>query len=114
MIDLTLPGDALTASLIDVPSVSGSEGRLADEVELALRSVAHLDVRRDGDTIAASTNLGHARRGGIAGRVGTVRSADSAPPRRRSARPGSRGPCELKRGRAPRRRAAASRPQPGP
>ena len=62
MIDLTLPGDALTASLVDVPSVSGSEGRLADEVELALRSVRHLEVRREGDTIAASTNLGHDRR----------------------------------------------------
>src|SRR3954471_21473687 len=47
MIDLTLPGDALTASLVDVPSVSGSEVRLADEVELALRAVPHFEVRRD-------------------------------------------------------------------
>ena len=38
MIDLTLPGDALTASLVDVPSVSGGESRLADEVVRLLES----------------------------------------------------------------------------
>ena len=55
MIDLTLPGDALTASLVDVPSVSGGEGRLADEVEAALKDVSHLVVERDGDAIRSMT-----------------------------------------------------------
>src|SRR4051794_29791777 len=98
MIDLTLPGDALTASLIDVPSVSGSEGRLADEVELALRSVAHLDVRRDGDTIAASTTLGHARRVVIAGHLDTVPIADNVPSRRDNGRLYGCGSSDMKSG----------------
>src|SRR4051794_4022959 len=82
MIDLTLPGDALTASLVDVPSVSGSEVRLADEVELALRTVTHLEVGRDGDTIAARTDLGRDRRIVVAGHLDTVPIAESLPSRR--------------------------------
>ena len=62
MIDLTLPGEALTASLVDVPSPSGSEGRLADEVESALRQVPHLKVERDGDAVVARTEVGSDRR----------------------------------------------------
>jgi succinyl-diaminopimelate desuccinylase len=62
MIDLTLPGDALTASLVDVPSVSGSESRLADEVESALKGFEHLTVERDGDAVLARTDRGRERR----------------------------------------------------
>ena len=112
MIDLTLPGDALTASLVDVPSVSGSEGRLADEVELALRSVPHLEVRRDGDTIAASTNLGHARRVVIAGHLDTVPIADNVPSRRDGDRLLGCGSSDMKSGLAVMLRVAASLAEP--
>src|SRR5439155_24925953 len=69
MIDLTLPGDALTASLVDVPSVSGSEVRLADEVETALKAVNHLVIERDGDAVLARTDLGRPQRVVIAGHL---------------------------------------------
>ncbi|CAM5402259.1 Succinyl-diaminopimelate desuccinylase OS=Streptomyces microflavus OX=1919 GN=G3I39_09015 PE=4 SV=1 [Streptomyces microflavus] len=36
-LDLTLDGPALTARLVDFPSVSGEEKALADAIETALR-----------------------------------------------------------------------------
>ena len=112
MIDLTLPGDALTASLIDVPSVSGSEGRLADEVELALRTIGHLDVHRDGDAIAATTNLGRGRRVVIAGHLDTVPIADNVPSRRDGDRLLGCGSSDMKAGIAVMLRVAAALAEP--
>ena len=60
MIDLSLSADALTASIVDVPSPSGGETRLADEVEAALRGHSHLTVERDGDALMARTDIGAA------------------------------------------------------
>jgi succinyl-diaminopimelate desuccinylase len=108
MIDLTLPGDALTASLVDVPSVSGSEGRLADEVEAALRQVPHLQVERDGDAIAARTDLGRPRRVVIAGHLDTVPIADNVPSRRDGERLHGCGTSDMKSGVAVMLRVAAS------
>jgi len=108
MIDLTLPGDALTASLVDVPSVSGSEVRLADEVELALRTVSHLEVSRDGDTIAARTDLGRDRRVVIAGHLDTVPIAENLPSRRDGERLYGCGSSDMKSGIAVMLRVAAS------
>ena len=108
MIDLTLPGDALTASLVDVPSVSGSEVRLADEVELALRTVGHLEVGRDGDTIAARTDLGRDRRIVIAGHLDTVPIAENLPSRRDGERLYGCGSSDMKSGIAVMLRVAAS------
>jgi len=107
MIDLTLPGDALTASLVDVPSVSGSEVRLADEVEMALRSLPHLDVSRDGDTIAARTALGRDRRVVVAGHLDTVPIADNLPSRRDGDRLYGCGSSDMKSGIAVMLRVAA-------
>src|SRR5207245_7510264 len=107
MIDLTLPGDALTASLVDVPSVSGSEVRLADEVELALREVTHLAVARDGDAIAAMTNLGRDRRVVIAGHLDTVPIAEHVPSRRDGERLYGCGSSDMKSGIAVMLRVAA-------
>jgi len=112
MIDLTLPGDALTASLVDVPSVSGSEVRLADEVELALRTLPHLDVSRDGDTIAARTDLGRAQRIVVAGHLDTVPIAENLPSRRDGDRLYGCGSSDMKSGIAVMLRVAASTPAP--
>lgn len=112
MLDLTLPGDALTASLVDVPSVSGSEGRLADEVERALREVAHLHVERDGDAVAARTDLGHEQRVVIAGHLDTVPVADNVPSRRDGERLVGCGTSDMKSGIAVMLRLAASLPKP--
>ena len=108
MIDLTLPGDALTASLVDVPSVSGSESRLADEVEAALRTVPHLRVERDGDAVLAITDLGRPRRIVIAGHLDTVPIADNLPSRRDGDRLFGCGTSDMKSGVAVMLRLAAT------
>jgi len=80
-IDLTLPGAELTAALVDVASVSGTEGPLADAVEAALRAVPGLEVARNGDTVLARTGLGRPRRVLLAGHLDTVPIADNVPSR---------------------------------
>jgi succinyl-diaminopimelate desuccinylase len=112
MIDLTLPGDALTASLVDVPSVSGGEGRLADEVERALRQLPHLAVERDGDAIAARTDLGRPRRVVVAGHLDTVPIADNLPSRRDGERLFGCGTSDMKSGIAVMLRVAATLEEP--
>ncbi len=52
--DLRLDGAALTAWLVDTPSVSGDEGPLTDAIEGALRALPHLTVHRDGNAIVAA------------------------------------------------------------
>ncbi|MGO1334106.1 MAG: succinyl-diaminopimelate desuccinylase [Cellulosimicrobium funkei] len=71
---LDLRGDlvALFRAGCDVPSVSGDERALADAVEAALSTVAHLEVVRDGDTVVARTALGRERRVVVAGHLDTV------------------------------------------
>ncbi|MBV9097588.1 MAG: succinyl-diaminopimelate desuccinylase [Frankiaceae bacterium] len=112
MIDLTLPGDALTASLVDVPSVSGGESRLADEVERALRQLPHLSVERDGDAVAARTDLGRAHRIVVAGHLDTVPIADNLPSRRDGDRLFGCGTSDMKAGIAVMLRVAAGLEQP--
>ena len=82
---LDLGGDPveLCAALVDVPSVSGEEGELADAVERALREQApHLEVLRSGDAVLARTGLGRERRVLLAGHLDTVPIADNLPSRR--------------------------------
>jgi succinyl-diaminopimelate desuccinylase len=81
---LDLAGDpvTLTAALVDVPSVSGEEGPLADAVEAALRALPHLEVIRAGDAVLARTSLGRQRRVLLAGHLDTVPVADNLPSRR--------------------------------
>ncbi|MGW2371326.1 MULTISPECIES: succinyl-diaminopimelate desuccinylase [Kitasatospora] len=78
-LDLTLDGGALTARLVDFPSVSGDEQALADAVEAALRGCAHLTVDRYGNNVVARTNLGRAERVVLAGHLDTVPIADNLP-----------------------------------
>ena len=83
MTALTLNTDAdvieLTRQICDIESVSGNEKALADAIEAALNTAAHLEVIRDGDAIVARTNLGRAKRVIIAGHIDTVPLADNLP-----------------------------------
>lgn len=96
----------LTAALCDIPSVSGGEARLADAVHLVLQRIAQtgpaLDIRRDGDTIVASTSLGRAERIVVAGHLDTVPIEDNVPSSRRQLDGQDviwgRGACDMKAG----------------
>ena len=69
----------LLRTLIDIESVSGNEGVIADAVEQALRPYGHLEVIRDGNVVIARTNLGRSERVVIAGHLDTVPIADNVP-----------------------------------
>ncbi|CAN5479031.1 succinyl-diaminopimelate desuccinylase [soil metagenome] len=84
---LDLHGDpiALTAALVDIPSVSRDEARLADEVESALRSQTPpslgYEIVRSGNAVLARTNRGLPTRVMLAGHLDTVPIADNVPSR---------------------------------
>jgi succinyl-diaminopimelate desuccinylase len=80
-LDLTADPVALTAALVDVPSVSATEEVLADAVERALRGLGHLEVVRSGNAVLARTNLGRASRVVLAGHIDTVPINDNLPSR---------------------------------
>ncbi|MFE3497249.1 succinyl-diaminopimelate desuccinylase [Streptomyces sp. NPDC059169] len=80
-LDLTLDAPALTARLVDFPSVSGDEKPLADAIEQALRALPHLTVDRHGNNVVARTRLGRAERVILAGHIDTVPIADNVPSR---------------------------------
>jgi len=73
---------ALTAALVDVPSVSGAEDDLASQVHEALAGLPHLTTERVGNNVVARTALGRARRVLLAGHLDTVPIADNVPSRR--------------------------------
>jgi succinyl-diaminopimelate desuccinylase len=78
-LDLHAEGPALTAALVDIASVSGGEGPLADAVERALRRLPHLEVTRRGNTLVARTALGRTERVVLAGHLDTVPHAGNFP-----------------------------------
>ncbi|WP_237493353.1 succinyl-diaminopimelate desuccinylase [Modestobacter sp. L9-4] len=80
-LDLTADVLTLTRALVDAPSVSGTEGPLADAVEAALRALGGLEVLRVGDTVLARTNLDRDSRIVLAGHLDTVPIADNLPSR---------------------------------
>jgi succinyl-diaminopimelate desuccinylase len=98
VIDPSMPGDALTAHLTDIHSVSGAETRLADDVEAALRPAPHLTVTRDGDAVIARTSFGRARRVVVAGHLDTVPIADNLPSRREGDKLYGCGTSDMKAG----------------
>jgi succinyl-diaminopimelate desuccinylase len=81
-LDLTLDPIALTAALVDIPSVSGNEQPLADAVEKALKDLNRFRIDRDGDTIVARTERNKSHRVVLAGHLDTVPIADNVPSRR--------------------------------
>ncbi len=97
-LDLAADPVALTAALVDVASVSGGEGPLADLVESALRALPHLEVVRDGDAVVARTHLGRGRRVLLAGHLDTVPLADNLPSRREGDRLFGCGSTDMKSG----------------
>ena len=102
-----LDGAALTAWLVDVPSVSGEEGPLADAIEAALRPLPHLAVTRHGHTIVARTELGRPERVILAGHIDTVPIAGNVPSRASGARLFGCGTSDMKSGVAVQLRLAA-------
>jgi succinyl-diaminopimelate desuccinylase len=82
VLDLRADPSDLTAALIDIPSVSRDERRIADEVEAALREQTGYEVVRNGDAVLARTNLGLGSRVILAGHLDTVPIADNVPSRR--------------------------------
>jgi len=82
VLDLRADPIDLTAALVDIPSVSRDERRIADEVERALRAQTDYQVIRNGDAVLARTNLGRPTRVVLAGHLDTVPIADNVPSRR--------------------------------
>ena len=82
MLDLRADPADLTVALVDIPSVSRDERRIADEVERALREQTGYQVIRNGDAVLARTDLGRPTRVLLAGHLDTVPIADNVPARR--------------------------------
>ncbi len=81
---LDLHGDPveLTAALVDIPSESRDETRIADEVESALREQTDgFEVIRNGNAVLARTTRGLPSRVMLAGHLDTVPIADNVPSR---------------------------------
>jgi succinyl-diaminopimelate desuccinylase len=82
---LDLRGDpiALTAALVDIPSESRHEARIADAVEVALRDQTRgFDIIRNGNAVLARTRFNRSARVLLAGHLDTVPAADNLPSRR--------------------------------
>ena len=62
----------LAQNLVNLPSPSGNETSLADAIEALLRGSGHLEVIREGNTVAARTSLGRPSRIVWAGHIDTV------------------------------------------
>jgi succinyl-diaminopimelate desuccinylase len=98
---LDLHGDPveLTAALVDLPSESRHERRIADEIEAALRAqTTGFEIIRNGDAVLARTSLGRPSRVLLAGHIDTVPAADNVPSRRDGARLYGCGTSDMKSG----------------
>ncbi|MEV4443979.1 MULTISPECIES: succinyl-diaminopimelate desuccinylase [Streptomyces] len=111
-LDLTADVVALTRALVDLPSESGEEARLADAVEAALATLPHLTVERIGNSVVARTDLGHPERILIAGHLDTVPAAGNLPSLLRGDLLYGLGACDMKGGVAVALRLAATVPEP--
>lgn len=111
-LDLAQDPVSLTAALVDVPSVSGTEEPLADLVHAALAARPHLTVHRDGNNVVARTELGRERRVLLAGHLDTVPIADNVPSRVEGDRLYGCGTSDMKSGDAVLLHLAATLPDP--
>jgi succinyl-diaminopimelate desuccinylase len=106
-LDLLLPVGELTARLVDVQSVSGGEGPLADAIEAALSALPQLSIDRDGNAIVARTHFGRRERVALAGHIDTVPVAGNLPSRVADGLLYGCGSCDMKSGVAVQLRLAA-------
>jgi succinyl-diaminopimelate desuccinylase len=106
-LDLSLPVGELTASLVDVESVSGGEQPLADAIADALSGLSQLSVDRDGNAIVARTSFGRSERVTLAGHIDTVPVAGNLPSRLAEGILYGCGSCDMKSGVAVQLRLAA-------
>ncbi len=106
-LDLALAAPELTARLVDIESVSGNEGPLADAIASALAELGHLTLHRDGNAIVARTNFGRAERVVLAGHIDTVPVHSNLPSRLADGRLYGCGSCDMKSGVAVQLRLAA-------
>ena len=112
--DLDLAQDAatLTACLVDVASVSGAEGPLADAIAGAVQALPHLAVHRDGNAVIARTSLGRPERVVLAGHIDTVPVAGNLPSFTQRNLLYGCGSCDMKSGVAVQLRLAALMSEP--
>jgi succinyl-diaminopimelate desuccinylase len=113
-VDLDLTADVVSVctQLVDIPSVSRDEQRIADVVEAALRPLRHLDVQRRGHTLVARTDLGRGERVVIAGHLDTVPRHDNLPSHNDGVNLHGLGACDMKGGDAVILRLAATIDEP--
>jgi succinyl-diaminopimelate desuccinylase len=111
-LDLNATSPDLTEALVNFSSVSGTEEPLADQVEAALSSYAHLKVFRHGNTVVARTDIGLDERIVIAGHLDTVPLNDNLPARRADGLIHGLGACDMKGGVAVGLRLAATLDEP--
>lgn len=97
---LAVTGDvgALTQALVDWESPSGQESSLADALEAHLLGLAHLDVIRLGNTVAARTTRGVDHRVIWAGHIDTVPAHHNLPGRIEDGWLWGRGSVDMKGG----------------
>ncbi|MFM8351904.1 MAG: succinyl-diaminopimelate desuccinylase [Actinomycetales bacterium] len=88
----------LTMDLVNIPSESRHEQRIADLVQQSLQGLGHLQVTRYGNTIVARTDLGRPERVLIGGHLDTVPSAGNLPARLVDGELWGLGACDMKGG----------------
>jgi succinyl-diaminopimelate desuccinylase len=111
-LDMSAAVGDLTAQLVDIESVSGNEGAIADAVEQALREPGRLEVDRIGNTVVARTQLGRPDRVVVAGHLDTVPVNRNLPSRNDGTRLHGLGSCDMKGGVAVALALAATLPDP--
>lgn len=99
MLDLRGDPVELTAALVDIPSESRNEARLADEVEAALRAqTSGFEIVRSGNAVLARTRRQRPSRVLLAGHLDTVPVADNLPSHRENGDLYGCGTADMKSG----------------
>ncbi|ODQ84501.1 succinyl-diaminopimelate desuccinylase [Mycolicibacterium holsaticum] len=112
-LDLHADPIALTAALVDIPSESRNEQRIADEIEAALREqTTGFEIVRNGNAVLARTDYGRPSRVLLAGHTDTVPAADNLPSRREGPHLYGCGTSDMKSGDAVFLHLAATVPEP--